>query len=103
MRSRWRRRFIEYKPQVKCFKPCSMPFNELDVNVLLHDELEALRLADYEGLYQEECAQRMNISRTTFGRTIESARKKVADCLLNGKALVIEEGGDTNESSNTNQ
>ncbi len=80
-----------------------MPFNELDVNVLLHDELEALRLADYEGLYQEECAQRMNISRTTFGRTIESARKKVADCLLNGKALVIEEGGDTNESSNTNQ
>ncbi|AHF97086.1 MAG: DUF134 domain-containing protein [Desulfurella sp.] len=103
MRGRWRRRFIEYKPQIKCFKPCGVPFNELHVNVLLHDELEALRLADYEGLYQEECAQRMNISRTTFGRTIESARKKVTDCLLYGKALVIEEGGDTNESGNTNQ
>lgn len=103
MGGRWRRRFIEYRPQIKCFKPCGMIFNEVEANMLLHDELEALRLADYEGLYQEECAQRMNISRTTFGRTIESARKKVIDCLLNGKALVIEEGGDTNESSNTNQ
>lgn len=103
MRSRWRRRCIEFKPQNKCFKPCGIAFNQLEVNILKHDELEALRLADYEGLYQEECATRMNISRTTFGRTIENARKKIADCLLHGKALVIEDTDDSIDSkTNTN-
>jgi len=51
-----------------------------------------VRLADKEGLYQEQAAERMNISRQTFGRIIESARKKIADALINGKALVIEGG-----------
>lgn len=101
MRGRWRRRYIEYKPQNKCFKPCGLAFSELEVNSIGHDELEALRLADFEGLYQEECARRMNISRTTFGRTIESARKKIVDCLLHGKALIIE-GGEVYEDSNPN-
>jgi len=103
MRGRWRRRFIEYRPKIKCFKPCGVAFKELDVNMLTNDELEALRLADFEGFYQEECAKRMNISRTTFGRTIENARKKVVDALLNAKAIVIEEGGDTYENSDTNE
>ncbi len=57
------------------------------------DEYEAIRLADLEGLYQEQAASRMNISRQTFGRIIESAHRKVADVLVNGKALKIE-GGD---------
>ena len=56
------------------------------------DELEALRLADLEGLYQEQAAQQMNVSRQTFGRIVEAARKKVADALVNGKALSIEGG-----------
>jgi predicted DNA-binding protein (UPF0251 family) len=56
------------------------------------DELEAIRLADLEGLYQEEAAQRMNISRQTFGRILEAAHRKVADALVNGKALSIEGG-----------
>jgi predicted DNA-binding protein (UPF0251 family) len=99
MRGRWRRRCIEFKPQNKCFKPCGIAFNQLEVNILKHDELEALRLADYEGLYQEECAKRMNISRTTFGRTIESARKKIVDCLLYGKALVIKDTNDFNDDN----
>ncbi|OSS43105.1 hypothetical protein DESAMIL20_213 [Desulfurella amilsii] len=103
MRNCWRRRHIEFKPQNKCFKPCGIAFSQLEVNVLKHDELEALRLADYEGLYQEECARRMNISRTTFGRTIESARKKITDCLLHGKALVIEEANDFNENNSTSK
>ena len=54
------------------------------------DELEAIRLADLGGLYQEQAAEKMNISRQTFGRIIESAHKKVADALINGKALEIE-------------
>jgi predicted DNA-binding protein (UPF0251 family) len=53
------------------------------------DELEALRLSDFEGLYQEECARRMGISRTTLSRTLAEAHRKVADALLHGKRLVI--------------
>ena len=54
------------------------------------DEVEALRLADYEGLYHENAAQRMKISRATFGRILGQARHKVAEALLKGKALRIE-------------
>ncbi len=54
------------------------------------DELEALRLADYEGLYHEEASKRMNISRATFGRVLCSARHKVVEAILEGKALKIE-------------
>ncbi len=58
--------------------------------VLQPDEFEALRLADLEGLYQEEAARMMSISRQTFGRILERAHKKVADAIVNGKALKIE-------------
>jgi len=54
------------------------------------DELEAIRLADYEGLYHEDAALRMKISRQTFGRILNIAHKKIAECLLKGKALKIE-------------
>ena len=60
--------------------------------MLAFDELEALRLADLDGLYQEEAAASMQISRQTFGNIIKSARKKVADALVNGKAIRIEGG-----------
>lgn len=56
------------------------------------DELEAIRLADLEGLYQEDAAGQMKISRQTFGNIINSAHKKIADALVNGKALKIEGG-----------
>lgn len=54
------------------------------------DELEAISLADYEELYHEEAAMKMKISRQTFGRILNVAHKKVAECLLKGKALKIE-------------
>jgi Predicted DNA-binding proteins len=54
------------------------------------DELEAIRLADYEGLYQEEAAARMKISRQTLGRILNLAHRKVAEALIQGKALKIE-------------
>lgn len=60
--------------------------------MLTLDEAEAIRLADFEGLYQEEAAQRMGISRPTFGRILESAHRKIAEALISGKLLRIEGG-----------
>ena len=54
------------------------------------DEIEAIRLADYEGLYHEDAAKTMNISRQTFGRILRDARRKVSECLIDGKALRID-------------
>ncbi len=79
-------------PDKNYFKPRGIPSSELTEIVLTLDEYEAIRLADHEQLYQEEAAGRMNISRQTFGRIIESAHKKIADVLINGKALKIEGG-----------
>ena len=56
------------------------------------DEFESLRLADLEGLYQEEASARMKVSRSTFSRIVETAWQKVADALVHGKVLVIEGG-----------
>lgn len=79
-------------PQANFYKPSGIPLAILQQVNLTFDELEAIRLADFEGLYQEQAAQKMNISRQTFGRIIESAHKKIADALVNGKALSIEGG-----------
>jgi predicted DNA-binding protein (UPF0251 family) len=65
---------------------------DLDQVVLSVDELEALRLADKEGMYQDQAAEQMKISRPTFGRVVEAARRKVAEALVEGKALRIEGG-----------
>jgi len=78
----------------KYFKPRGIPMSELSEIVLLADEVEAIRLADHESLYQEEAAVKMKISRQTFGRIIESAHAKIADALINGKALKLEDGQD---------
>ncbi len=74
------------------FKPRGIPMYNLQETALTFDELEAVRLADLEGLYQEQAAQRMNVSRATFGRIVESAHHKIADALINGKAIKIEGG-----------
>jgi len=79
-------------PHVAYYKPRGVPLSMLQCIELAVDELESLRLADLEGLYQEEAAQRMNVSRQTFGRILEAAHKKVADALVHGKALSIEGG-----------
>jgi uncharacterized protein len=86
------RRNICGMPDKNYFKPRGIPTVELEEVVLNLDEFEAIRLADYEHLYQEEAAVKMNISRQTFGRIIETAHKKIADVLLHGKALKIEGG-----------
>ena len=73
-------------------KPAGIPARELEELILGFDEAEALRLADLQGLYQEAAARSMGVSRQTFGRIVESARRKLADALLNGKAIRIEGG-----------
>ena len=65
---------------------------DLEESILTIDEYEAVRLKDLLSLEQEEAAKRMNISRPTFQRLIVSARKKMADAIINGKAIKIEGG-----------
>ncbi len=79
-------------PGSKYFKPTGIPMSALEKVILTVDEFEAIRLADLESLYQEQAAGKMNVSRQTFGRIIESAHKKVAEALVKGKALKIEGG-----------
>ena len=86
------KRLIGFSPSVTYFKPAGVPLRMLEEVSLKLDELEALRLADLEAMHQEDAAKKMNISRATFGRVVESARKKVADALMNGKALRVEGG-----------
>lgn len=85
-------RRVAATPACLLFKPAGVPCSALEQLVLTVDELESLRLADLEGLYQEQAATRMGVSRATFGRIVESARKKVARMLVEAKALRIEGG-----------
>ena len=87
---RWRR--VSFVPPVTYFKPAGIPLVGLKEVRLLVEEAEAIRLKGLEGLEQEECAQKMNVSRSTFSRILDSARQKTADALLNGKAIRIEGG-----------
>ena len=73
-----------------CFKPCGKRQVELELEILTTDEMEAIRLADFEGLYQEDAANEMEISRPTFSRILNNARKKIANALILGKALEIQ-------------
>ena len=86
----WRR--VNFIPQVTYFKPAGVPLAQLQEIRLSVEEAEAIRLKDLEGLEQQECAQRMSVSRTTFARVLASARQKMADALLSGKAIRIEGG-----------
>ena len=85
-------RRIRCRPDTNYFKPRGIPLDALEEVNLTLDELEAIRLADLTDLYQEDAAKKMNISRQTFGNIINSAHKKIADALLNAKALKIEGG-----------
>ncbi len=88
-KSRW----VEMLPGITFFKPQGIPLRVLEQAVITVDELEALRLADLEGLSQEEVAQQMQVSRPTVTRMLARAHGAVADALVHGKAIRIE-GGD---------
>jgi len=82
-------RIVDADHSKVCFKPCGIRGIDLEKVIVFEDEMEAIRLADYEGLYQQEASDQMGISRTTFSRLVESARKKIADALLNQKSINI--------------
>jgi predicted DNA-binding protein (UPF0251 family) len=83
---------IRGNPQSCFFKPAGIPALQLEEIVLTVDEFEAIRLADLQQLYQEDAAKKMNISRQTFGNIIQSAHNKIADAIVNAKALKIDGG-----------
>ncbi|MBN2789262.1 MAG: DUF134 domain-containing protein [Candidatus Delongbacteria bacterium] len=87
-------------PMFTEFKPVGVPSRILSQTFLSLDEYEAFRLADHLGFGHEEASEEMNISRSTFTRLIEQARKKVAGMLINGNILTIE-GGNIHFRKNT--
>jgi predicted DNA-binding protein (UPF0251 family) len=74
------------------FEPFGVPRRELEPVILLFEEFEAIRLADYEDLSQEEAAEKMNISRPTFTRLHDKAKRKIAKAFVEGKAILIRGG-----------
>jgi predicted DNA-binding protein (UPF0251 family) len=79
-------------PKADYYKPRGIPLAELEEIILKIEELEAIRLVDLEGMYQEDAARTMGISRQTLQRMVAEARSKIAEALVAGKALRIEGG-----------
>lgn len=85
-------RRVKREPGERCFKPQCKPLSKLEGVYLTLDEFEAVRLADVEGLKQEEAAKKMKVSRPTFSRIINAAHQKIGDALVNIKLIRIEGG-----------
>lgn len=85
-------RWVKCVPGERCFKPLCKPLNKVEGVYLALDEFEAVRLACFEELEQVEAAKLMKISRPTFSRILTSAQNKIADALVNIKAIRIEGG-----------
>ena len=82
-------RKIVFNPRVTYFKPQAIPLSVLEEVDLSVDELEAIRLHDLGDCNQSKCAQKMKISPSTFQRVLVSAHKKIAEALIEGKAIKI--------------
>lgn len=85
-------RIVTCDPSISYFKPRGVPLRQMEEVRLTIDQMEALRLADLEGLSQQDAGLRMGVSRATFGRIIQRARKVVAEALIHGKAILLEGG-----------
>lgn len=92
MPGRFKPRWISWQPGVTIFKPVGVPARALEFVTITVDEAEALRLVELESLNQDQAADRMKISQPTFNRLLTSARGKIADALINGKAIQIKGG-----------
>ena len=80
-------------PEYSVFGPKGKRARELEKIIMTIDELETIRLIDYQGMTQEQASEQMNVARTTIQRIYVSARKKISESLIDGKILVFE-GGD---------
>jgi len=87
-----RYRTIENPPIMEGFKPFGISMTDLEPAILLFEEYESMRLADYLGLTQEQAAEKMNVSRPTFTRIYEKTRRTIAQAFVEGKAIFIEGG-----------
>lgn len=85
-------RRVKAMPRVAYFKPSGVPMAFLEEVVLTVDEMEAVRLKDLEGLEQHDCATRMGVGQSTLQRILVSARQKIAQAIVEGKALRIQGG-----------
>jgi len=85
-------RRINHPPVMEGFKPFGISILNLEPVILLYEEHESIRLMDYEVLTQEQSAERMNVSRPTFTRIYEKARRTIAQAFVEGKAIFIEGG-----------
>jgi len=86
-------RRIRFNPNITYFKPQGVPMRFLDVVELTTEEMEAYRLRHINDLEQTEAAKQMNTSQSTYQRILYSAYKKIADALVNGKAIKITKRG----------
>ncbi|MBU0531620.1 DUF134 domain-containing protein [Patescibacteria group bacterium] len=82
-------RLVRFNPTVTYFKPQGVPMRQLKIVELSTEELEALRLKNIQNLDQNECANKMNTSQSTFQRILASAYQKTSEALIEGKAIKI--------------
>ena len=82
-------RCLQFKPNVYYFKPQGIPLRMLEEVTLEHDEIEALKLHDIDGLEQTKAANKMKISQPTFARILDKTYKKLAEGIIKGKAIKI--------------
>jgi len=82
-------RRIRFNPKVTYFKPHGVPMRFLEEISLNSDELEAIRLHDLRDCNQAKCASKMKVSQSTFQRILTSAHRKIAEALIEGKAIRI--------------
>lgn len=84
-------RKLRFRPKTRYFKPQGIPMRQLEEVILTKEEMEAIKLKDFDGLEQIEAAEKMNTSQSTFQRILASARVRIAEAIVAGKALKIEE------------
>lgn len=94
-----KRRMMTTPPVVEGFRPFGVPAGDAEPVVLLFEEYESIRLADYDSLTQEQAAEKMNVSRPTFTRIYEKARQAIALAFIEGRAIIIK-GGDFHSEDN---
>ncbi len=87
-----KQRIVEQEPTTTYFKPRAIPLPELQEVILTVDELETIRLSDLSGMNQTHSAHKMGFHQSTFQRTLAQARQKIADAIVNGKAIKIQGG-----------
>ncbi|RMD50729.1 DUF134 domain-containing protein [Candidatus Parcubacteria bacterium] len=87
----WRR--IRFRPEATMFKPIGIPARALETVILSLEEMEAIRLTQYQELTQQEAALQMQTSQSTVQRLLSQANKKIAKALIEGKAIIIQKEG----------